>query len=46
MGLDNSRSSRHIQQTLIAEEFSEFVEAARQIYDKNSTGMMRTALKN
>ena len=34
MGLDNSRSERHIQQKLIAEEFSEFIEAARQIYDK------------
>ncbi len=33
-GTGHSRSSRHIQQTLIAEEFSEFVEAARQIYDK------------
>jgi len=46
MELDNSRASRHLQQTLIAEEFSEFIEAARQIYDKNSTGMMRTALRN
>ena len=34
MGVDNSRSERHIQQKLIAEEFSEFIEAARQIYDK------------
>ena len=34
MGLDNSRSARHVQQKLIAEEFEEFCEAARQIYDK------------
>ena len=32
--LPNHRSSRHTQQTLIAEEFEEFCEAARQIYDK------------
>lgn len=34
MGLETNRSTRHIQQTLIAEEFSEFIEAAKQIYDE------------
>jgi predicted HAD superfamily Cof-like phosphohydrolase len=32
--LPNNRLSRHTQQTLIAEEFSEFIAEARQIYDK------------